>query len=87
MLEKKPGNFRVDKLRTILLYEADFNQNNKLLGRNMMRFGEEYNVLAPEQFGSRKHKEASDHGLNKVLTFDIIRQRKVPAAMCSNDAK
>ena len=25
MLEKKAGNFRVDKLRAILLYEADFN--------------------------------------------------------------
>ena len=31
MLEKNTGNFRVDKLRAILLYEADFNQNNKNL--------------------------------------------------------
>ena len=38
MLEKKPGNFRVDKLRAILLYEADF--NNKFLGRAMMRKAE-----------------------------------------------
>jgi hypothetical protein len=28
MLEKQKGTFRVDKLRAILLYEADFNQNN-----------------------------------------------------------
>ena len=28
MLEKQKGNFRVDKLRAIILYEADFNQNN-----------------------------------------------------------
>ena len=36
MLEKKKGNFNVDKLRAILLYEADFNQNNKYIGREMM---------------------------------------------------
>jgi hypothetical protein len=28
MLEKKACNFRVDKLWAMLLYEADFNQNN-----------------------------------------------------------
>ena len=40
MLEKKKGNFRVDKLRTILLFEADFNLNNKYIGRNMMSTAE-----------------------------------------------
>ena len=29
MLVKKKGDYRVSKLRAILLYEADFNQNNK----------------------------------------------------------
>jgi len=29
MLEKSPGNFQVDNLRIILLFEADFNQLNK----------------------------------------------------------
>jgi len=32
MLEKSPGNFNVEKLRIILLFEADFNANNKWLG-------------------------------------------------------
>ena len=31
MLEKIEGNIRVNKLRAILLMEADFNQINKLL--------------------------------------------------------
>lgn len=87
MLEKKPGVLNVDKLRTILLYEPDFNMNNKKLGRDMMRFAEQHQLLAPEQYGSRKSKEAADHGLNKLLTFDIIRQRRYPAAVASNDAK
>jgi len=32
MLEKSPGNFNIKKLRIILLFEADFNANNKWLG-------------------------------------------------------
>ena len=38
-IPKKSGNFNVEKLRTILLFEADCNQNNKHLGRMMMQSG------------------------------------------------
>jgi hypothetical protein len=48
MLEKKKGVYNIDKLRAILLYEADFNQNNKRLGRDMLAMAEEFNALAPE---------------------------------------
>ena len=74
MLQKKPGETRVTKLRTILLYEADFNKNNKLMGKDMMRFAEKYDLLAPEQYGSRKYHSAQDQSLNKALTFDLYRQ-------------
>ena len=87
MLEKKPGVFKVTKLRTILLYEADFNHNNKMMGRSMMRYAESNQLLAPEQYGSRKGHSAIYQCLNKVLTFDILRQSRKPAALCSNDAK
>ena len=46
MLEKKKGNFNIDKLRTILLYEADFNHNNKWIGRIAMQFAEQDDTLA-----------------------------------------
>jgi hypothetical protein len=49
MLEKKKGVYNIDKLWAILLYEADFNQNNKKLGRDMLALVEEFNVIAPEQ--------------------------------------
>jgi hypothetical protein len=87
MLEKKKGNFRVDKMRAILLYEANFNQNNKKLGRDMVYTAEQLQVVAKEQYGSRKHKAATEQCLNKRLTFDLARQLKRPLAMCSNDAK
>ena len=87
MLEKKKGNFNVEKLRTILLYEADFNQTNKWLGRQAMWYAERDNLLAWEQYGSRKKKSAIDQLLNKRLTFDLLRQHRKDGAMVSNDAK
>ena len=40
MLEKIKGNCIVEKLRTILLYEADYNLMNKHIGRHMMSIAE-----------------------------------------------
>jgi len=52
MLEKAPGDFNLERLRIILLFEADFNSNNKWIGRAVMRRAEELSLLAPEQYGS-----------------------------------
>jgi len=87
MLEKSPGNFNIEKLRIILLFEADFNSNNKWIGRAVMKNAETLNLLAEEQYGSRKHKAAVLQCLNKGLFYDLLRQGKRPAALCSNDAK
>jgi hypothetical protein len=43
--------------------------------------------MAWEKFGSREGKKAIGQALNKVLSFYLIRQAQVDAAMCSNDAK
>ena len=40
LLENSKGNCRIDRLRKILLYEADFNLNNKYFGRDMMKTAE-----------------------------------------------
>jgi hypothetical protein len=74
MLEKKPGIWQINTLRAILLYEADFNHNNKRLGRYMLRRAETHNAVAIEQYGSRKNLSAVDQSLNKALTFDLWRQ-------------
>jgi hypothetical protein len=71
MLEKKPGVQQLATLRAILLYKADFNQNNKHLRREMLYRAEDSNAVAIEQYGSRKNMSASDQSLNKALTFDI----------------
>jgi hypothetical protein len=87
MIEKKPGAQRLDSLRAILLYKADFNQNNKRLGRKMLFQAETNNAVAIEQYGSRKNMSASDQSLNKALTFDLWRQLRQRGALCCNDAK
>ena len=87
MIPKKKNEWRPDKLRLILLMEARFNQNNKIIGRKMMEHGEAKGYLAREQFGSRKSKSAIEHALNKRITIDVARQSKTPAAYIANDAK
>lgn len=87
MLEKKPGDTRVTNLRTILLYDAEFNAVLKWLGKVIMERAETLHALAPEQYGSRKGHSAITHCLNMQLTYDVVRQAKIPAAICSNDAK
>ena len=86
MMEKRPGARNVLNLRTILLMEADFNQGNKRLGRQLMRNAEQLGILALEQYGSRKYYMAINQGLNKRLTFDILRQKRQRGALCSTDA-
>ena len=71
----------------IQLFEPDFNQNNKLLGKVTMDQAEKNKTIAPEQYGSRKNFVAIMHAVNKLLSMDLVRQYKIPAALCCNDAK
>ena len=61
MLLKQQGNYRPSKMRAILLYEADFNHANKLIGRMLMKHAEKNSWIAPEQYGSRKYLSAIEH--------------------------
>jgi len=55
---KKAGNCNVTKLRIILLFEADFNQLNKFIGKEMMNQAKEQGLVAGEQYGSQHGKSA-----------------------------
>ncbi len=90
LLEKKPGNWWVDKLRMILLYEADLNfLKNKKLGWDAIRQAEQYIQVTPEQYWNRcgGQHQAIRQVLNRWLTFDIIWQRKILVIMCSSNMK
>lgn len=93
MIPKIEGNWNVEKLRIIILFEADFNFGNKEAGLKMVDAAERANGLAPEQYGGRRKAEvmpgmsAVMHALNKVLTYDAFRYQKREAALTSSDAK
>ena len=85
IIPKEIGNYKINRLKTILLYEADFNFNNKTLAKRMMKTVEKVGVIAPEQYGSRNKMNAIECALNKRLMFDILRQTKRSARICSCD--
>ena len=87
MLLKKPGNYWVDKLRTILLLEADANMNYKKLSRDVMWFAELADAIAPELDGGRKNHRSIETSLNLRLLCDILRQKRKAAIIASTNAK
>ena len=87
ILIKVQGDFRIAKQRIITIMESDFNQNNKFIGREMMYHAEQHNVLSDDQMGSRKDRTSDETSVCKVLTFDLIRQKRIPAIISSNDLK
>lgn len=85
-LLKRSQDFRAEKLRTILLLEADFNMNNKILGSDAMRSGERSGTLNRDNLGSRKDMQASEVAMNSQLTYNSILARRGRAVVMSNDA-
>ena len=86
MLEKKPGVTIIEKLRSILLMEADFNGANKEIFGDRMMNNVRIHGLMPEEIFSDKGKTSGDGTLAKTLFWDIVRQARVCAGLASIDA-
>ena len=86
MLEKMYGCTLVNKLRAILLMEADFNFSNKMIYGVRMLDNVRKHGWMPEEVYSEKGKTADDGSLAKVLFYDIVRQSRVSAGLSSIDA-
>jgi hypothetical protein len=73
MLEKMAGVIKVEKLRAILLMEANFNFFNGLMyaGR-MMHQAELLHRIPAECYGSRKNHEAIEVAVNWRLVADLL---------------
>jgi hypothetical protein len=87
MIPKKTASTLVEKVRIIVLFHALWNRLNKLLGRDISYRAEELNLLPWEAYGGRKGKRSIECAVNKVFTNDILRQKRQPGTLCSNDAK
>ena len=87
MLEKEEGNIRVDKLRAILLMEADFNFLNKLMfGHRLVKQVEKFNRFPDELYGSRSFLSAILVAINRRLTIDIFKQKRRAGTIAGVDA-
>jgi len=87
MLKKQAGNINIEKLYIILLFEGDFNNNNKWLSCMVMFHAKKLKLVAKEQYGSHKEKAATIQCLNKRLLYDYVWIQHTPKSICLNDAK
>lgn len=86
IFEKVMGVRLINKLRAILLMEADFNAANKIIyGERMMDNVRKYRMM-PDKIFSERSREATDGGMSKKLFYDIVRQLRRPAGIASVDA-
>ena len=86
MLEKIAGIALVNKLRAILLMEADFNFHNKLIfGKRMVDAARAEGLIPTEQYATQQ--STADDGLfDKILESDISCQKRLPLCIISADA-
>ena len=87
MTLKEENNLKVDKLRSLILGEADLNMGGRIfVNRKMLQGAEKLNLISREHYGGRKGMKATDAVLNERLALDNIRLAKRPAAILSTDA-
>jgi hypothetical protein len=87
MIEKDPGSPRINRLRIIHLFEADYNLFLKIMwGSRLVRRSVELNLLHDGQHGSVPGRTTMDPVMLNQLTTDLCRLLKVNYARFDNDA-
>ena len=87
MLEKSAGDANVQKLRAILLLEADFNAMHKIIFNNRLIPNiEAVNAILMEIIRGRRSQAATQLALDKKLIADIVNVRKLPTITICADA-
>lgn len=86
MTSKEENNRRVDKSRSLILGEGDWNLGGRIfINRKTMKNAETTNQIPCEHYGERKGFKSTDAVLNKRLALDNIRLARRPAAITSTD--
>jgi hypothetical protein len=87
MLEKDPASPRINRLRIIHLFEADYNFILKILwGSRLVQRALEFDLLHDGQFGSVPRRTTLDPIMLTQLTSDLSRILKMNMARFDNDA-
>jgi hypothetical protein len=88
MLEKIPGVPRINKLRIIQLLEADLNQVlRSAFARNISKLAQETPGIISEHQYRRSHQTCLTPVLNKLLTVQLLIQKKTNGTVFDKDAK
>ena len=88
MIEKQPGNPKINKLRVIHLYEADYNAILKIIwARKVVWHAHDNDILNNGQAGSRPGRNAIDVVVQKDQKYLFSRLTKTNIATMDNDAK
>jgi hypothetical protein len=88
MIQKTSGCSRLDRLRVIHIYEADYNLFLKIYwGRKLVHNSEAHELLNEGQYGSRPGKRCGDQVLKKILVYEYASTTRSPFATMDNDAK
>lgn len=86
MLEKIKGNPRIDKLRIIQLFEADFNVALKIkIGQQLMRHPHMNTILGNDMHGVHNRRTAHDTLITQKITINIAKQKQIPGTILNLD--
>jgi hypothetical protein len=88
MLENIPGVVRSKKLRIIQLLKADLNQVLRIaFAINTTKLAQEHEVFISNHQYGRSHNMCRSPVQNKLLTIQLLIQKKVNGIIFDNDAK
>ena len=86
MIQKVPGNNKINKLRVIHLFEADYNLLLSVKWRQLLAFADKHKVFNQGQRGSRPGCEASDLPFLEDLKIEISHLTRRPFINLDVDA-
>jgi Reverse transcriptase (RNA-dependent DNA polymerase) len=88
MLEKEPGDPKIDRLRIICLYEADYNLFLKIMwAHRLVTVAEKQNLFDDCQGGGRPNRTSNDVAVRKMLTYAYSQVTRTNFACMDLDAK
>jgi hypothetical protein len=88
LIEKIPGIPRIDKLRVIHLYEADWSLIQKFfVAHKLNNLASQHKTVPVEQAGGRPGRSAIELAACRVFTFETMRLQRLSGAVLYNDAK
>jgi len=75
-LEKKANVKRINKMRTIWLLDAFYSLTQRIMARQTYKQAGKAGLLAIEDFGGRKGKDASMQAINIRIMMDVVIQQR-----------